>query len=45
MAANVMKDVFPSLIKQPWDASFSSSQIKGGFRGSSLYPIDSEVVL
>ena len=38
-AANVTKEVFPSLLKQLLESSFCPEHIRAGFRGSGLYPL------
>ena len=44
-AQNVSKEVFPSLLYQLWEQSFTSTQCQSGFRASGIFPLSREVVL
>ena len=43
--ANISKEVFPSLVTQLWDCSFTPDHCKGGFRGAGLVPFSRKHVI
>jgi hypothetical protein len=43
--ANVNKEIFPHLLSELWETSFTPQHCKGGFRGAGLVPFSPEHVL
>ena len=39
-AANVTKDIFPSLIKELWEKSIKPEHLRGGFKSAGLAPFN-----
>ena len=44
-AQNVSKEVFPSLLCQLWEQSFTPKQCQSGFQASGIFPLSREAVL